>query len=108
MSIQIKCVLVEAAHFIGLIKRYHVPLRRAYLIITKELKTQVVSKEIRLQMAVKAINDTAEYNELVSTLLVFDIFPRITNDNAPILLIIKRVKVIDSAMTEVAKLHVSK
>ena len=74
------------------------------MIISEELK-QAVSKEIRLQMAVKAVNDTAGYNGLVPTLLVFDTFPRITNEDVPTLSTIKRAKAINSAMTEVAKLH---
>ena len=32
-----KCVPVEAHHLIGIVERYHGPLRRAYEIITKEL-----------------------------------------------------------------------
>jgi hypothetical protein len=32
-----KCVPVEAHHSIGLVERYHAPLRRAFEIITKEL-----------------------------------------------------------------------
>ncbi len=40
LSIQTKCVPVEAANSIGLVERYHVPLRRAYLIITAELENQ--------------------------------------------------------------------
>ena len=105
ISIQTKCVSVEAAYFIGLVERYHVSLRRAYEIITEELKNQAVIKEIRLQMAVKAINNIAGYNGLIPTLLVFDTFPRITNDDTLTLSTIERAKVINSAMTEVAKLH---
>ena len=105
MSIQTKCVLVEVAYFIDLIKRYHVSLRRAYEIITKELKNQVVIKEIRLQITVKTINNTAEYNNLILTLLVFDTFPRIINENTSILFTIERVKAINSAITKIAKLY---
>ncbi len=105
LSIQTKCVPVEAANSIGLVERYHVPLRRAYLIITAELEKQATTKEIRLQMAVKAVNDTAGYNGLVPTLLVFGTFPRITNDDAPTLSTTERAKAINEAMAEVAKLH---
>ena len=38
MNIQIKCISVEVANIIDLIKRYHVSLRRAYKIIIEELK----------------------------------------------------------------------
>jgi hypothetical protein len=87
------------------VERYHIPLRRAYLIITEELKDQAIGKEIRLQMAIKAVNDTAGYNGLVPTLLVFGTYPRITNDDAPTLSTTQRAKAIKEAMTEVAKLH---
>ena len=56
-------------------------------------------------MAVKAINDTAEYNGLIPTLLVFGIFPRITNNDTSTLFTVERVKAINSAITEVAKLY---
>lgn len=100
-----KCVPVEAANSIGLVKRYHTLLRRAYLIITAELDNQGIGKEIRLQMAVKAVNDTAGYNGLVPTLLVFGTFPRITSDDARTLSTTERAKAINIAVAEVAKLH---
>lgn len=105
LSIQTKCVPVEAANSIGLVERYHAPLRRAYLIITAELKDQTIGKEIRLQMAIKAVNDTTGYNGLVPTLLVFETFPRITNDDTPTLSTTERAKAINITMTEIAKLH---
>ena len=108
MNIQTKCVSVEVANFIDLVERYHVSLRRAYKIIIEELKNQVVVKDIRLQMTVKAINNIAEYNNLIPTLLVFDIFPRIINEDALILSIIERVKTINSIIIEVAKLYITR
>ncbi len=56
-------------------------------------------------MAVKAVNDTAGYNGLVPTLLVFGTFPRIIDDDAPSLSTTERAKTINMAMAEVAKLH---
>ena len=108
MNIQIKCVLVEVANFIGLIKRYYVLLRYAYEIIIEELKNQVVVKDIYLQITIKAINNIVEYNNLIFTLLVFDIFLRIISDNAFTLSIIERVKVINSAMIKVIKLYATR
>ena len=58
-----------------------------------------------MQMIIKTVNDTAKYNNLIFTLLVFDIFPRITNNNASILFTVKRVKVINLAIIEVTKLY---
>ena len=48
-------------------------LRRIYKIISLELED--VSKELTLQMAVKAINNSASPDRLVPTLLVFGAYP---------------------------------
>ena len=56
-------------------------------------------------MAVKAVNDTTEYNNLVSTLLIFGTYPRIINDDVFSLSIIKRAKVIKIAINEIVKIH---
>ena len=65
---------VEAYNSIGLIERYHVPLRRAYSILLKELPD--LPKEERLQMAIKAVNNTAGPDGIMPMLLVFGAFPR--------------------------------
>jgi hypothetical protein len=49
------------------------PLRRIYKIISLKLKG--VSKELILQMAVKAINNSTSLNELIPILLVFSTYP---------------------------------
>ena len=46
MASETKTMPVKAYHSIGLVERYHVPLRRAYNILTKELPD--VPKEDRL------------------------------------------------------------
>ena len=48
-------------------------LRRIYKIISLELED--VSKELTLQIAVKAINDSAGPDGLIPTLLVFGAYP---------------------------------
>ena len=55
------------------VKRYYAVLRRAYQIISEELPD--LDKEIALQMAVKAINNTVGPNGLILILLVFSAFP---------------------------------
>ena len=60
-------------------ERYYAPLRRVYKIISLELED--VSEELTLQIAVKAINDSASLDGLVPTLLVFSAYPRITNNS---------------------------
>ena len=50
-------------------------LQRAYKIITEELQDQGTTKEMNLQIVVKAVNDTAGLDSLVLTLLVFGVYP---------------------------------
>jgi hypothetical protein len=58
-------------------KRYHAELRRAYQIIFENLDNETdISKKIVLQMIVKTINDTAELDELMLILLIFETYSR--------------------------------
>ena len=105
MAIQTKCIPVEAHHSVGLVERYHLPIRRAYTIITEELKSQNTTEDMRLQMAVKAVNNTAGYDGLVPTFLVFGAYPRISSSDAPSTTTLERARVIKMTMNEVAKFH---
>ena len=49
------------------------PLRHVYKIISLELED--ISKELTLQIAVKAINNSASLDRLIPTLLVFSAYP---------------------------------
>ena len=60
---------VKAYNSVRIVERYYSPLRHIYYIITKELLD--ISKDIALQMAFKAINDSIGPNSLIPTLLVF-------------------------------------
>ena len=57
-------------------------------------------------MAVKAINDLAGPDRIVPTLLVFGVYPRITNIDHLLLSIIKRAKAIYTATKEVRRLYI--
>lgn len=108
MTIITKCVPVEAHNSMGLVERYHAPLRRAYSIISAELKedgNSAVQKSIILQVAVKSVNDTAGPNGLVPTLLVFGTYPRMTYLDPPAPSIVQRARAIKKAMEEVSKLN---
>ena len=83
MGITTKSVPVEAHWSIGQVERAHPILRRAYCIIAEELKSEGISKQTMLQMAVKAVNDTSGPDGLVPTLLVFGAYPRITEFDPP-------------------------
>jgi hypothetical protein len=54
-------------------------------------------------MAVKAINNTAGFNGLIPTLLVFGAFPRISHNSPPSPSITKRAKAVNQAMKELRK-----
>jgi hypothetical protein len=70
--------------------------------------TSTISKEIILQMTVKAINDTAGPDELMLILLVFGTYPRMHAMNPPISSIIQRAMTIEKAMTEIRKFRVER
>jgi hypothetical protein len=57
-----------------------------------------------LQIAVKAVNNTAGLNGLVPTLLVFRAYPRMTDINST-LSITERVVVIHKAIEEITKIR---
>jgi thiol-disulfide isomerase/thioredoxin len=104
MTIIIKAVLVEAHWSIDVVKRYHAELRRAYQIIFENLEP-TISKEIALQMIVKAINDTIDSDELMLILLVFETYSRMHDMNSPASSITQRAMTIEKAMTEIRKIR---
>ena len=74
-----------------------------YQIISEELPD--LSKEAALQMAFKAINDTAGLDSIVPTLLVFRAYPRLVESNAPSLTVSYHVTVLKKVIEEVQKLR---
>jgi hypothetical protein len=102
MTIIIKAVFVEAHWSIDVVKRYHAELRRAYQMIFENLD---VSKKIALQMTVKAINDTVDFDELMLTLLMFETYFRMHVMNLSISSITQRAIAIEKAMIEIKKLR---
>ena len=105
-AIDVKEIPVEAHNSIGKVERYHVPLRRAYEIISAELEG--TDKEIILQMAVKAINDSAGPDGLIPTLLVFGAYPRMTDESPPSPSITQRAEAIRKAMKELQRLQAAR
>jgi hypothetical protein len=82
MGIKVKIVPVKAHNSIGIVKRYHGPIWRAYFIITAEI--QGINKDMALQMAFKAINDITRPDGLVLTLLIYGALPRMVKYDAPL------------------------
>ena len=87
----------------GIVERYYRLIRRAYSIIIAEIPS--ISKDMALQMAFKAINDTARLNRLVLTLLVYSAYPRITEHDPPLLSVTQRALAIKKAIAKVQKLQ---
>src|ERR1700721_2420274 len=102
LAISTKSVPVEAHWSVGIIERAHPILRRAYQIITEELGG---NKELNLQMAIKAINDTSGPEGLIPTLLVFGAYPRMSELDPPAPNITQRATAIKKAMAEITKLQ---
>jgi hypothetical protein len=94
MLTEVKEVPVKAYNSIGKVEKYHAPLRRLYKILRDKLKEKNLNKELILQMAVKAINNTARPNGLVPTLLVFSAYLRLSSFNTLTLLIIVQAEAI--------------
>ena len=71
--IEVKEVSIKAYNSIGKVEWYYIPLCRVYEIISLELKG--VSKELTLQIAVKAVNNSTSLDGLIPILLVFGAYP---------------------------------
>ncbi|KAI0994222.1 hypothetical protein K3495_g13960, partial [Podosphaera aphanis] len=93
MSITTRTIPTEVHHGVGRVERYHIPLRQAYEVISKDLAKT------------KAVNDTAGPDGLVPTLLVFGAYPRMTESDPPAASIFDRAMAIKTAMKEVRKIH---
>ncbi|TAQ84532.1 hypothetical protein B7494_g7146 [Chlorociboria aeruginascens] len=98
IKISTKAVSVEAYWSIGKVERYYIVIRRAYQIISEELPD--LDKDIALQMAFKAVNDTAGPNGLVPTLLVFGAYLRMLQLDAPAPTIAQRFAATKKAIDE--------
>jgi hypothetical protein len=74
-------VLVKAHNSISIVKRYYGLIRRAYQIIVSEIPE--LDKDMALQMAFKAINNSAGPDGLVPTLLVFGAYLKMIESDTP-------------------------
>ena len=108
MHIRTKGVPTEASQSMGIVERYHAPLRRAYEVIADELQGTGAKKGIVLQMAVKAVNDTVGPNGLIPTLLVFGAYPRMSKLDPPSPSVSQRATAIQKATQELVKLRASR
>ena len=101
-----KNVSVKIHHSIDQIERYHELFRRIYLIIISEIFG--IDSNQDLQMTFKTINDSIESHGLMSTLLVFDAYSRMSESNAFASNITQRSIAMKKAMDEIRKLNVNR
>jgi hypothetical protein len=70
-----------------------------------QAKDKHINKEIMLQIAIKAINDSAGPNSIILILLVFSAYPRLTKIDPPSFLVTKREEAIYAATKKVRRLY---
>lgn len=102
ISIDVKETPIKVQNSTGKVEKCHGPLRRCFEILKDEINAP---DHVILQIAIKAINDTAGPNELVPTLLIFGAYLRITNDSPPSPSLTERARAMQKAMYEVRQLH---
>jgi hypothetical protein len=105
MLIKVKEVLVKAYNSVRLVERYHTLLCCVYEILKAELKNEHINKKMILQIAVKAVNDSARSDRIVLILLVFGLYLRITEIDASSPIIVKRAEAICAVTKEVRRLY---
>ncbi len=101
MSIEIKTIPVETHHSIEMMKRYHESLRRIYSIFVAEMPD--IDVESVLQMSFKILNDSIKPDDLISTLLMFDAYLRMTENDASFSTITQRAIAMRKAMNEIKR-----
>src|SRR6266536_5224967 len=96
-------ILVKAYNSVGKVERYHTPVRRVYKLFLKSFPE--ISKEERLALSVKCVNDIAGPDGLVPTLLVFGAYLRILSSKGPLASTSERAKAIKKGIDEVRKYY---
>jgi hypothetical protein len=92
---------IKAHNSVGIVECYYGPFYYIYHIIIAELLD--INKDIALQMAFKAINDSTGPNSLIPTLLVFRAYLYIVESNIPNPIVVKRAVAFKKAIEEVKK-----
>ena len=81
MVIKVKEVSIKVHNSVGKVEWYYMPLYYIYKIISLKLKG--ISKELTLQIAVKAVKDFVNPDRLIPMLLVFSAYPWMTDNSLP-------------------------
>jgi hypothetical protein len=101
MKIRVNIVSIETHHSIDMIETYHDSLRKMYAIIIAKISD--IDSNSTLQMTFKALNDSVEFNELISTLLVFEAYLCMIEMNVLSSTITQRFIAMRKTMNEVRK-----
>ena len=96
-------ILVEAHNSISKVEWYYTPVRRVYELFLKSFPE--ISKEERLALLVKCVNDIAGPDGLVPTLLVFGAYLRILSSKGLLASTLERAKAIEKGIEEVRKCY---
>ena len=102
IDITCKQVSIKAYQSVGKVERYYRLLYYAFKILYAKLSRLFTDKAI-LQIAVKAVNNTARLDRLVPILLIFSAFPQMNTDLPLFQLILKRAKAIAKAIKALQK-----
>jgi hypothetical protein len=102
LKIATRSVPIEAHNLVKMVECYYGPLCHIYHIII--IKLLDINKDMALQMAFKAINDSTGPNSLIPTLLVFRAYLYIVKSNTPNPIVIKQAAALKKAIEEVKKL----
>ena len=106
--VAIKCNTdpVESHGTVGMVERYHAPLRRAWNVIELDIPARnETQRSANLQASVKAVNDSAGPNGLVPILLIFGAMPRLgLSHDAATETITRRAAAVRRAMNELNRL----
>jgi hypothetical protein len=103
LAIEIEKIPIKAHNSISKIKRYYGLLKRAFKVITADLGISLAPEYV-LQMAVKAVNDTAGHDNFVLIFLIFGTYPRLSPSSPPLPSLAIRANVVRKAMAEIRKL----
>jgi hypothetical protein len=106
MKIRIYIVFIKIHHLINMIERYHESFRRIYAIIIAKI-FEIDLNSIS-QMSFKALNDSTDFDDLIFTLFMFDVYLWMIEINVFSSTIIQRFIVMRKTMNEIRKLIVTR
>ncbi|PVH68174.1 hypothetical protein DL98DRAFT_353188, partial [Cadophora sp. DSE1049] len=99
-----KLVPIKTHYFISKIKKYHRPLCYTYKIVIK--KHFKLNNKNRLQITVKAVNDTTSLSKLILILLVFGVYFKIIKLDPLNLSVKQRATIIRKAIKKVRRIYI--